>query len=142
MIPIAILVPRLSFPGSLPSFISHRLFYYTCEKKLDRESGNEANQLLYWLISLFFNSYKIHIFLPTGSAQIRCYTVPSVAGELNCFTNTPNFEAATIEECCLENPGFFFEDTTTDGSCTACIGMERYMYQTFITGSQPVAGHA
>jgi hypothetical protein len=59
--------------------------------------------------------------LTLGSAQIRCYTVPSVAGELNCFTNTPNFVAATIEECCIENPGFFFEDTTGDESCTACI---------------------
>ena len=67
----------------------------------------------------------VYFSIPTGSAQIRCYTVPSVSGELNCFVTTPNFVAATIEECCLENPGFFFEDTTTDESCTACIGMER-----------------
>ena len=71
---------------------------------------------------------EVYFSIPSGSAQFRCYTMPSVAGEINCFTSTPNFMVATIEECCLENPGFFFEDTTGLESCTACIGMERNMY--------------
>ena len=82
------------------------------------EVHNDNNCYIGLLTAVYFS-------IPTGGAQIRCYTAASVAGEMNCFLNTPTFEAVTIEECCLENPGFFFEDTTTDESCTACIGMER-----------------
>ncbi len=62
--------------------------------------------------------------IPTGSAQITCYTVPSVAGELNCLSTTDNFQAITITECCLERNGYFF-DGGGQGACQACIGMER-----------------
>ena len=61
---------------------------------------------------------KCEHFFPTGSAQvtIRCFT-----SESNCQTATdPEFDAVTIEECCLSTNGTFFEDA---GNCIACIGM-------------------
>ena len=60
----------------------------------------------------------------TGSAQITCYTVPSVGGEFNCLSTTDNFLADTIRECCVERNGYFFEGGG-DESCQTCIGMER-----------------
>ena len=63
--------------------------------------------------------------VPTGS--ITCYTEPSVAGEFNCRASTNNFYA-TIEECCVERNGHFFQGVG-DASCQACIGMERNIYQ-------------
>ena len=66
-----------------------------------------------------------HIYLKTLTLLLgNSKDFDSVAGVLNCGVITPNFIAATIEECCLENPGFFFEDTTGDEFCTACIGMK------------------
>ena len=55
--------------------------------------------------------------------MITCYTVASAAGEFNCLSSTPNFDAATIEECCVEGDGYFFEGGGYE-SCQACIGME------------------
>ena len=60
---------------------------------------------------------------PSGSAQFRCFTTPSSAGELNCGTADGEFEAASIEECCLSENGHFFEPRAGSEGCTACIGM-------------------
>ena len=60
-----------------------------------------------------------HTFLlPTGSAQITCYTTPS--SDVICAGNS--FVAATIDECCMDPNGYFFDGGGT-ASCTPCIGM-------------------
>ena len=58
-----------------------------------------------------------HLF-PTGGAPVRCFT-----GEVNCRTADGDFEAASIEECCLGLNGQFFEVRAGSDGCTACIGM-------------------
>ena len=74
------------------------------------------------------NIFETCGFFTTGSAQITCYTVSSVDGEFNCEPTTDNFQAGTIEECCVENIGHFFEEGE-DNACQACIGMERNKYR-------------
>ena len=75
-----------------------------------------------------YEHFETYCFFTTGSAQITCYTVPSVDGEFNCLPTTPNFQAATIEGCCsIENTGHFFKEGE-DEACQACIGMERNKY--------------
>jgi hypothetical protein len=70
-----------------------------------------------WLLLLLL--LLCHLCLHKGNAQITCYTKPSVAGEFNCESTTNNFQAATIEECCVERNGYFYKEGT--GECQACI---------------------
>ena len=78
--------------------------------------------MLYWVLSRNHQLTWEHLF-PTGSAQFRCFTTPSSAGELNCGTTDGEFEAASIEECCLDTSGQFFEARAGSEGCSACIGM-------------------
>ena len=81
--------------------------------------------MLHWVLSRNHRPYAcLNIYLsPTGSAQFRCFTTPSSAGELKCGTADGEFEAASIEECCLGTIGQFFEPRAGPEGCTACIGM-------------------
>ena len=83
------------------------------------ESGLARETTLYAALN---KNHEPHLF-PTGSAQFRCFTTPSSAGELNCGTADGEFEVASIEECCLGTNGQFFEPRAGSEGCTPCIGM-------------------
>ena len=105
---------------------------YSLEHRVAHGLGHLVLPMLYEILTMLNEKILYHVTIvtylniclsPTGSAQIRCFTTPSSAGELNCGTADGESEAASIEECCLSPNGQFFEPQAGTDGCTACIGI-------------------